>query len=299
MSVVSIVLKKIAILFRRSRFDSELQEEMAFHREQAQREFEANGMDPEAARLAALRQFGNATRLKERSHEVVGFRVETVLQDLRFALRQLRKNPVFAATSILILGLGIGASVAIFGFVDAALIRPLPYANPNRLVDVDERETILPRTNLSRDDYEDWKRMNRSFQSLDVYGGTGFLFRQGAVSEAVPAARVSDGFFRTLGVRPILGRDFRPGEDRPGQAKIAMLTYGTWQKRFGGRRDVIGQAADLTGDAYTIVGVLPRDFSFAPRAAMRSSGCRSSKKTVVRSAGAATTSMALRGFATG
>ena len=158
-----------------------------------------------------MRQFGNATLLQERSHEVMEFRAETVVQDLRFAVRQLRRSPGLAVTAILVLALGIGASTAIFGFVDAVLIQPLPYANPNQLVDVDESEAVFPRTNLSRDDYEDWKRLNTTLSSLDVYGGTGFLLRTGSLSEPVPAARVSDGFFRTLGVAPILGRDFRPG----------------------------------------------------------------------------------------
>ncbi len=131
-------LRKIAVLLRRTRFDQELQEEMAFHQEQAAKEFESMGITPEAARYAAMRQFGNATVLKERSHEVMGFRAETVVQDLRFAARQLRRSPGLAVTAILVLALGIGASTAIFGFVDSVLIQPLPYANPNRLVDVDE-----------------------------------------------------------------------------------------------------------------------------------------------------------------
>ena len=118
---------------------------MAFHRAAAEEEFVDEGMTPETARYAARRQFGNATRLKEQSHEVVGFRVETVVQDLRFAIRQLRKNPGFAATAILILALGIGASVAIFAFVDAALLKPLPYQNPTRLVALYESTPLGPR----------------------------------------------------------------------------------------------------------------------------------------------------------
>jgi len=257
--------RKVRALFGREQFAGELDEEMAFHREQMARELEAEGMTPEAARYAAARQFGNATRLRERSHEVVGFRAETVALDLRFAVRQLRKNPGFAMTAILMLALGIGASTAIFSFVDAALIRPLPFAQPKRLVDVDESAPMFPRSNLSRDDYDDWKRMNSTLSSLDVYTSGGFLLRMGSVSEPVPAARVSDGFFHTLGVQPMLGRDFRPGEDKPGAAKVAMLPYGTWMKRFGGRGDVIGETVSLSGDAYTIIGVLPRGFAFPPR----------------------------------
>ncbi|MGA8531774.1 MAG: ABC transporter permease [Acidobacteriaceae bacterium] len=258
--------RKVGVLLRREQYSGELDEEMQFHCEQVARELEERGMSREEARYAAQRQFGNATRLQERSHEVMGFRMETVAQDVRFALRQMGRNPGFAVTAVLMLALGMGASTAIFGFVDAALIQPLPYGQPNRLVDVDESAAVFPRSNLSRYDYEDWKRMNTSLASLDVYNGTGFLLRLGPVAEPVPAARVSAGFFHTLGVHPMLGRDFRPGEDQPGQAKIVMLPYGTWKTRFGGRRDVIGQQVSLSGDEYTIVGVLPRSFAFAPRA---------------------------------
>src|ERR1039457_2442712 len=119
MNIFSHFAKKLSFLFGRQRFSRELDEEMAFHRAQATEEFIAAGMTPEAAQYAAMRQFGNATLLKEKSHEVVGFRAETVVQDLRFALRQLRKNPGFAATAILILALGLGASVAISAFAGA------------------------------------------------------------------------------------------------------------------------------------------------------------------------------------
>jgi macrolide transport system ATP-binding/permease protein len=265
MKVASRFARKISILFGRRRYQRELDEEMAFHRAQAGKEFVAAGMTPEAARYAAMRRFGNAARLREQSHEVVRFRAETVAQDVHFGLRQLRKNPGFGITAIAILALGMGVSVAIFGFVDAALLQPLPYAEPNRLVSVDESAVVFPRSNLSYDDYKDWKRMNTSISSLEVYTGTGYLLRGAAGAEPVPGARVSDGFFRTLGVHPLLGRDFLPGEDLPGKAKIVILPYGTWMKRFGGRRDVIGQSVSLSGDAYTIVGVLPRAFAFAPR----------------------------------
>ncbi len=265
MNSLTLFLRKFSLLFSRKRFRSELDEEMAFHQEQAEQEFLAAGMTAEAAQYAAMRQFGNATRLKERSHEAVGFRAETVIQDLSFAIRQLRKSPAFAVTAILILALGMGVSVAIFGFVDAALLQPLPYSDPNRLMSVDENSAVFPRSNLSREDYEDWKRLNKSFSSIEVYTGTGYLFRNADGTEPVPAARVSDGFFRTLGVHPMLGRDFASDEDRPGGARIVMLSYGTWLKRFSGRRDVVGKTVSLTGDTYTVVGVLPREFTFGPR----------------------------------
>jgi macrolide transport system ATP-binding/permease protein len=188
-----------------------------------------------------------------------------VLQDLRYALRQLRKNPAFAFTSVLILALGICASVAIFGFVDAALIQPLPYANPNRLMLVTESVEMIPRANLSYPDYLDWKKLNQVFSSLDVIHGDSYLLTTAAGTEPVPAVVVSDGLFRTLGVTPLLGRDFYAGEDLPAAPKTVMLSYNTWQKRFGGRKEVIGEPVTLTGVPYTITGVLPQSFQFALR----------------------------------
>jgi len=257
-------LNKFPILFRRGRFGSELEEEMAFHCAQAEQEFVASGMTPEAARYAAIRQFGNQTKLMEQSHQEVTFRVEPLVQDLQFALRQWRRNPGFALTAVLILALGMGVSVAIFGFVDAALLQPLPYANPNRLMSVNESSTGESRWPLSYLDYLDWQRLNKSFSSLDVYGGSGYLLRTPSRAEPVEGARVSGSFFQTLGVHPMLGRDFNPGEDRIGGPDVLILSYGAWLHRFGGRRDAVGQTVELDHKAYTIIGVLPRAFSFAP-----------------------------------
>ena len=191
--------------------------------------------------------------------------MNTFIQDLRYTLRQLRKSPGFAGTAILILAMGMCASIAIFGFVDAALIKPLPYSNPARLVEVTESVAMIPRANLSYPDYLDWKRLNQVFGSMDVYDGTGYLLRTPSGTEPVPATRVSDGFFRTLGIAPLLGRDFYVGEDLPAAPKTVMLSYTTWQKRFGGSRDVIGETVTLSGVPFTIVAVLPESFQFAPR----------------------------------
>ncbi|MGC2620484.1 MAG: ABC transporter permease [Acidobacteriaceae bacterium] len=257
-------LRRLAFLLRRERFSGELDEEMAFHREQAETEFRAAGMTAEEARFAAARQFGNATRMRERSYEVMGFRMETVAQDLRFAMRQMGRAPGFAVTAMLMLALGIGASVAIFAFVDAALIRPLPYAQPNRLMDVTESMALFPRGNLSYQDFQDWQRMNTSFASLDAYTGKSDLFRGPNGTETVNGMAVSAGFFRTLGVRPLLGRDFHPGEDAVSAPATMLLTYKGWQKRFGGRADVVGQSVQLSEAPVRIIGVLPASFAFAP-----------------------------------
>jgi macrolide transport system ATP-binding/permease protein len=256
--------RRVWMLIGRGKFRSELDEEMMFHRAQAARAFEAEGMTPKAARLAAARQFGNPARLKESSHEAIGFRVETVLLDLRYALRQLRKNPGFAATVAVILALGIGASVAIFGFVDAALIQPLPYQDPTRLAMLFESIPLGPRFHLTHPDYLDWKRMNKSFSSLEVYAPYGFMMKTVNGTQPADGARVSSGFFRTLGVTPVLGRDFFSSEDEKAHPRVALLSYGAWQKRYGGRPDVLGQAVTLDGKTVTIIGVLPASFHFAP-----------------------------------
>ena len=266
MNSIRYFLRKLTFLFQRERYNRELEEEMALHREQAEREFAAEGMTPEAARFAAARQFGNAAKLQDQSHEVVAFRSETVWQDFRFAIRQLRKNPGFAATAIVVLALGIGASVAIFAFVDAALIKPLPYQNPSRLVQLFESIPLGPRFHLSYLDYLDWKRENTVFQSLDVFTPSpyGFLLNTPEGTQMADGAKVSAGFFRTLGVDPILGRDLRPEDEQPSAARTVLLSYSAWQRRYGGRKDVVGQTVVLDGNPNTIVGVLPRNFHFAP-----------------------------------
>jgi predicted permease len=259
------LIRKLSILLRREKFHREMEEEMAFHRELAEEELAADGVSLEEAPHAARRRFGNDLRLKEQSHEVVGFRFESVLQDLRFALRQLRKNPGFAVTAILVLALGIAASVAIFAFVDAALIQPLPYENPSRLVSV--YESSCAECGLSYANYVDWKRDNKVFSSLQVWEPTAYLLRSRAGVQALRAGRVSGGFFHTLGVAPMLGRGFTDADDTPSAPRTALLPYGTWQRQFGGRQDIIGQSVVLDDLSYTVIGVLPRDFYFPLRAA--------------------------------
>ena len=265
MDSIARFFKKIGMLLRREKFSNDLEEEMSFHREQKEQELREAGVAPEAAHYAAMREFGNATWLKEQSHEVVGFRFETVWQDLHFALRQLRRSPGFTLTAVLMLALGIGASVAIFAFVDAALIKPLPYQDPTRLVDVAEKGKLWPRSNLSYQDFVDWKKMNKVFSALEAYTGGGYLMKTATGVEPVTAARVSAGFFRVLGVKPVLGRDFYDGEDQPSGGDTMILTYQSWQERFGGRKDIIGQTVNLDGVPNTIIGVLPASFQFAPR----------------------------------
>jgi predicted permease len=193
--------------------------------------------------------------------------LDSLRRDLRIVLRQLRNTPGFTVTAILVLALGMCASLAIFAFVDAALIKPLPYREPARLIGVYETNGMFPRSNLSYPDYLDWKKRNTVFGALDVYQANGFTLTTPAGGEPVRGVRVSDGFFRTLGVAPILGRDFHVGEDLVSAARVGLISYSTWQQRYGGKREVLGHVVILDDNPTMIIGVLPREFHFAPTGA--------------------------------
>lgn len=252
-------------MFRRRRSSKDFAEEVKAHLELEAKALEEEGLSDEEAWRKARLEFGNISGTQE-SFYLKGRAVwfDNLIRDVQFALRQFAKAPGFASTAIAVLALGIGVSVAIFGFVDAALLRPLPYAHPNRLMSVNESSVKSPRWPLSYPDFLDWKSLNKSFASLDVYSGMGYLLRTAQGPEPVQAERVSASFFETLGVRPLLGRTFSPGENRLGGPNVVLLSYGTWLRRFGARQDAVGESVDLNDDAYTVIGVLPRSFAFAP-----------------------------------
>lgn len=189
---------------------------------------------------------------------------DNLAQDLRFTIRQLAKNPGFTATAVTVLALGICSSLAIFAFVDAALLQPLPYRDTSRLVGVYERIPRCQLCNLSYFDYLDWKKLNKAFSSLEAYRQSGFILSTPSGSLPTRGIRVSAGFFRVLGVSVALGRDFLDGEDLPGAARTVVLSNETWKSRYGARRDLIGQSILLDDLPHTVIGVLPAGFHFAP-----------------------------------
>src|SRR6201996_4979791 len=257
---------KLRFFASREKFDNDLAEEMAYHRELKQRDLESSdpALSPKDARHATNREFGNDLHLRDRSRDVVAFWFEPTLQDFRFSLRQLRKNLGFTITAIFMLALGMAASIAIFSFVDAALLKPLPYRDSNRLVGVFESIAMFKESNLSIPDYYDWKKRNEVFTSLEIYQRRGLSLSSNNGVENVRTARVSGGFFQVLGVTPILGRDFAPGEDSPSAPRTTIISYSAWQKRYGGSPDILGQSVTLEGDPTVIIGVLPRSFYFVP-----------------------------------
>jgi macrolide transport system ATP-binding/permease protein len=252
---------------KRKRSADDFAEEIQSHIELEADDLKREGLSEKAARQKAKSEFGSVSVARERFNlrgRTVWF--DNLMRDSRFAFRQLLKNPGFTVAAILVMALGIGASVVMFAFVDAALIKPLPYENPSRLVNLFENNLTGPRFHLSYLDYLDWKRMNSVFSSLSIYMQDDFMLSTPQGTRQVDGVRVSDGFLRTLGVRPLLGRDFHDGEDLTSASSTVLLTYAEWQNRYGARPDIVGQSIVLNGITATIIGVLPRDFHFAPAA---------------------------------
>lgn len=280
MRFMTIIRLRLRSLLFRKKVDQELDEELQYHLDREIQQDIAVGMTPRNARYAALQSIKDIQQRKEECRDTRGWNaLENIAQDLRYAVRQLRKDPVFACTSVFVLALGIAAAVAIFAFVQTALIKPLPYRDQSRLVAVFESSPGAPRSWLSYPDFEDWKTLNKVFRSIDAYALNGsFTLNTHTGAEQVPGTRVSAGFFRTLGVTLAIGRGFQLGEDSPAAPRTVVLSYSCWQKRFVGAADVLGRSITLNGDPTVIIGVLPKQFQFAPYggaefwAALRSTG---------------------------
>src|SRR5947207_6707820 len=187
------------------------------------------------------------------------------MNDLKFAFRQLLKNPGFTAVAVLTLALGIGANTAIFSVVNAVLLRPLPFKDPDRLITVWERnpaqgyEQNMPATG----NYLDWQEQSMSFQEMAMFdSNVGFALMSYADAERITGARISANLFQLLGVNPILGRSFAKAEEVSGRPQVSIISHGLWQRRFGGDPNVVGKPIFLDGEPATVVGVMPPKFKF-------------------------------------
>ena len=222
-------LKKLGSLLRRSRFDKELDEEMCFHREQVERAFIAEGMEPEAARYAAMRQFGNATRAKEKSHEVVGFHFESVMQDVRYALRQLAANPGFTAVITLTLALSIGANSAIFSVIEGVLLKPLPYPHAEQIVRLFLSSSEYPKFPLNPFDFRDFRARNKSFQSMAAFTRGDMQLSGSGEPLELSGFRITAGYFRVLGLTPswdVSSKERRdPGQRATGNFERPLMAH--------------------------------------------------------------------------
>jgi putative ABC transport system permease protein len=245
----------------------EIDEEARFHIDMRAEEYVRRGMSPEAARREAERRFGRLARIKELGYEVRGGGlVETLWQDLRYGARMFLKQPGFTLIAVLTLALGIGANTAIFSVVNAVLLRPLPYAEPERLVWVWDTQPHLPTAPTSLPDFLAWKDQNHSFEHLAAFQNGSMFLDTGDGARDTPVGLVTPEMFALFRVSPILGRTFTDEETLPGRFRVAVLGHAMWQSRFGSDPNVLGRTIDLNGAPYTIIGVMPEGFSFPDRA---------------------------------
>jgi len=187
------------------------------------------------------------------------------MQNIRYGVRMMGKAPGFTAIAVLTLALGIGANTAIFSVVYAALLRSLPYSQPSRLITLSERRHVEDQSWVSAyPDYVDWQRQSKTFESLAGFSGDGFVWRGAGEPQVLFGAQVTTNFFSTLGVKPMLGRDFVAGEDIASGPKVAILAYGFWRTHFNGDPHVVGRTIQLDANSVSIIGVLPREFEYAP-----------------------------------
>ncbi len=256
---------RLRSLFRRSQLDQELTEELSYHLDQKTNQFIAAGMSADEARHAALRAMGGLEQRKEQCRDTRKINwLQDFLQDFRYAARTLRKSPGFTAIAILTLALGIGANSAIFSVVDAILLRPLPYPEPDRLVRIWESSLRLdtPRNVVNPFNFLDWRDRSQSFESMAAISDATTNLSSHGQPVAVPGMQVSTDFFSILRVAPFLGRTFTPADGVPGQDHSIILSYDLWHRQFGDDRSIIGQKIDVDGVPCEVIGVMPKSFSF-------------------------------------
>src|SRR5882724_11709069 len=268
MSVLRTIAADLRSLFRREEVGRELDEELGAFLEMATQEKMRQGL----SRGDALREVRLERGSLDISKEVVSAAswesvLETCWQDLRFGLRTLRKSPGFTAIAVLTLALGIGANTEIFTIVNSVVLKPLPYPQPDRLVKLFETQlsdgtvgTVAPAN------FFDWRQQSQSFENIaaiDPYPD--FILNGAGEPQRFVGAAVTSHFFSLFGVRMAIGRDFLPEEDRRGFNQVVVLSHATWLHNFAGRSDILGRQLTLNNVPYTVIGVLPRDFSLASR----------------------------------
>jgi len=257
-------LRRIRSLFRKDKLDAEMAEEMRHHVEMQTGLNLKAGMTAEDARYAAIRQFGNVASIQEQARENRSWVwLEQFGQDLCYAVRQLRRNPGFTVTVVLVLALGIGANTAIFSLVDSLLFRPLPVKNPAGLLAVNfinpEGQTMG--INISAPFRSEYQDRSRLFAALTGYARITVSLRSGEISQEQFAGQIVPGnYFPVLGIAPMLGRVLNPDDDLPDREPVAVISYECWQGVFGRDRDVVGKVIQLNKQSLTVVGVAPRGF---------------------------------------
>jgi predicted permease len=257
---------RIRASIRRNALERRLEEEIGFHLHQQTEKNLRAGMVPDEARRRALVRFGGVERFREDTRdEFRAALAQDSMQDFRYGVRALRRTPGFAATAVLTLALGIGATTAIFSLIYGVLLKPLPYIEPDRLVGVwhTAAELGFEKFQLSPSTYFTYRDDNRVLEDVGLWAPFPDVSITGrGEPERVEALYVTDGTLPILNVRPLLGRLFTAADDTPGSPDRTVLTYGYWQRRFGGVRDIVGRAVTIDGKPYEVIGVLPATFRF-------------------------------------
>jgi putative ABC transport system permease protein len=257
---------RLRTLLRPGRRARDIDDEIAFHLAMRQAEHERDGLAPEIARRTAARQFGNVTALKEQTRDMWTFpSFESLVQDLRYALRTLRRAPAFALVAVLVLAIGIGGTTAMFSLVDAMIVRGLPYPEADRLVVLIgnvERAAGVERRGNSYPDHLDWRARATSFDDMAAYTTLNTILQGVDEPEPIPSEAVSPPYFKLLGVSPTHGREFRPEENAvPNRDAVVILGDGLWRRRFGADPSIVNRTIQLGTRTYTVVGIMPAGFT--------------------------------------
>ena len=264
--MLSEVLIRVRALFRRKAVEGELDEELRFHLERQVEKYVQGGLSREQAKRQAWMEFGGLEQAKEECRDARGVHfLDSLLQDMRYGLRILRKSPGFTAVALITLALGIAVNTTIFSVASGLLLRKPPVREPDRVMVISSfnpaKDAYAPdRTPASALDYLDWRAQSRSFSNMSAAVFDDFTVSGGTAPQRVAGARVSSGFFQVLGVAPALGREILPEESQPGGNKVVVLSDGLWKDRFGGDRRVVGSLVKINGVPFTVVGVMPNTF---------------------------------------
>ena len=260
------IFRRLNNLFHKDAVERETDQEMRFHLERQIAEHVAAGIPLEEARRAALLEFGGVEQFKEECREARGVnRIETLLADLRYGFRSLRKSPGFTVVTVLTLALGIGANAAVFSMVNALLLHPYNFRDLDALVRVSEDRGMdegWDARRMAAADAEDLRSTNGIFEGLTTYSMQSFSEGTGGDALPILGCRVSTNFFDVLGVSSAAGRLFAASEEHPGADQVAIVSHGLWQRRFGSDPQLLGKTISLNGRGYTIVGIMPKDFDY-------------------------------------
>jgi putative ABC transport system permease protein len=261
------IWSRIRSLLQRRAVKQDIDEELRFHVDRLTLENIASGMPRAQAAREARKRFGNFQNVRENCRELLGASTgETLVQDVQFGFRMLRRNPGLTIAILSILALAVGATTVIYSFVHAILLRSLPYESPDRIVDIrgTDKKDPTRRGTLSLTDLADWKPDVKAFSNLAYYRMDWFTLVNNGDARRMAIARVSSNFFDVLGVKPLRGRLFTPEEDVPGRGGVVLIKYGFWQRELGGRPDVIGQQLQLEGGSFTVVGIIADGLALPP-----------------------------------